>query len=228
MEKNRLYIFTGLVIVAVLVGGFFTYKTFFKKTNYISGDSLITDQKKISFVDETKDSNQQSTTTPQTNVVSLLQSIPFVDSTLNFSINLPVGWSVSNRTSLDETQTVTFTNPKIAGAKIDVTRIERNVEMEKKIKEMSEDVVLLLLADDLSVAMEMSTRVIKKIDINGKNYFQLSGVYAGKTSQREVTQNVYFALTPEAHYRIGVDVYTDVWAKEKDAIMQSVDSLFLK
>lgn len=211
-------------MLVLATAGFFVYKD-------LSKTKLPENTKQISFVDETKNPKAPEITDKTQKTVPLIQSVPYVDLLSKFSINLPTGWSILSKENTETTSKISFSNPSakdVPSAKITVERLERNAGMNKNIKEMGEDAVLLLLADDLGVSLGLTKPSIKKISINGVNYFQLSGVYVGQASKKEVTQNVYFALTPDAHYRIGVDAYTDVWVKDKDAILQSINSLFLK
>ncbi len=235
MEKiQKKLVIKVIFLIALILIGFFAYKNLHKKTGgESSGIKLPENTKQISFVDETKKPKavENESQTKTSNVTPLIQSVPYVDTVSKFSINLPTGWSVLGKENSEKTSKVSFSDVSIKNApnaKIMVERIERDKEMDKKIQEMGADMVLLLLADDLSVSLGLTNTSIKKISINNRDFFYLSGTYVGQTSKKEVTQSAYFALTPDAHYRIGVDAYTDVWIKNKDAILKSIDSLFLQ
>lgn len=157
--------------------------------------------------------------------VSLVQPVPYIDKIARFSLNLPNGWSESDKKVSSTTSNIWFKN---ASSSIVLTRHIRTAETEKNISNLGPGGLIDGIVNSIVSGLNQYNLVsTKSMSINGVPYRQVISTYVGVKSKKQATQYLYVTLAKDAYYLIGIDVYSDVWEKEKDAIMQSINTLKL-
>lgn len=158
-------------------------------------------------------------------VVSLVQPVPYVDQTAKFSLNLPKGWSENDKKISSTTSNTWFAG---ASSTMVVTRHARTAETEALLTKLGPGGLIDTIVNNIVSGLNQYNLVsTKSMSVNGVPYRQVISTYVGVKSKKQATQYLYVTLAKDAYYLIGIDVYSDVWEKNKDAIMQSVNTLKL-
>ncbi|MES3031555.1 MAG: hypothetical protein V4697_04065 [Patescibacteria group bacterium] len=158
--------------------------------------------------------------------VSLLDATPYINNDFKFSLFLPKGWKqTASSPSTAPKSTTVFSN---GSSTIVVKKFPRTLESAKAISFMGENEFKKFIADGLREEISgYQVIATSTVNIQGREYYKVIGSYTGKQSQKQVTQHVYVGLTEESYYVIGVDVYNELWAVNKDAISASLSTLKL-
>ncbi len=218
---NKKYILAGVLVVGIIV--------------VISTISLR-EKKDIS---QNTNSDFTASTTLSTPVVStssvvikkeILEKDAYKDISGKFSITLPKDWAVLDTIRATTTTYVWFHNPSglkdITNMKIVIERFARDDKANALIEKMGVDAFQERLIDTVKLSSHNYNLVsegYKKID--GKTFREVIGKYIGMKTQKEVIQYVYVTTTKDSYYLIASDVYSQMWDTQKEAILQSLNSL---
>lgn len=159
---------------------------------------------------------------PLAQKTSLLQGTPYTDASSKFSIYLPLQWSLKAKSNSTSTSDSVFSN---GASTMTVKRFPRTDQVEQVVSSRGSDAFLSIVADNLKTEISgYSVTATSSVVINGQKYYKVSGKYVGQSSKKEVIQYIYLALSKDAYYLVGFDIYSDAWAQAKDALLESVST----
>lgn len=161
-------------------------------------------------------------TAPKT---SLLQASPYRDSVAKFSISLPKDWVVQDKTYSTTTASIRFGGNS---STIVVDKHSRSAEVERVLKQLGPGGLIDTIVNGIVSGFNQYALVLtESISINGVPFRKVVSTYVGMNSKKQATHHLYVTLTDDAYYFIGIDAYSDIWDKNKDAILQSVNTFTL-
>ncbi len=153
----------------------------------------------------------------------------YEDKEIGFSIDLPKGWEVASKEISDTVSSTwfkesSFGNASTTSFQFAVERFKRTPDMNKIIDKFGTGPFVQGLIESLWVDLGLDIKKNETVKIGNKTFVHIYSTYVGKGSKKEVTQHMYFVFTDLYYYRIGVDVYTDDWAKVGENILKSVQT----
>lgn len=211
---NKKYIVIGIVVI-IIVGIVISLGN--KKTEIVTDTGMSTSTPKETI----------STSTPEVKEVkvSLLESKPYINNDSKFSLYLPKGWKLLDKSSSETESNDFFTN---GSSTLVVKRYIRGEASEKAIAFMGEEEFHAFLADQLKEDIKGYAPVsTSTVMINGVKYYKVIGGYTGGGTKKPVTHYAYITVLKDSYYIIGADVYTELWATTKDSLLGSISTLKL-
>jgi hypothetical protein len=151
----------------------------------------------------------------------------YVDTEIGFSIELPPGFAVADKLNTATTSSTWFQNASTTATSSVQVVVERFVispELEKLVTQMGPGPVTQGLIENLWVDLGLNILTNERVTIGGVPFVHVHSTYVGKGTKKEVTQHMYFVFAPDYYYRLGVDVYSDEWEQNKEAILKAVNT----
>lgn len=153
----------------------------------------------------------------------------YEDKEIGFSIDLPKGWEVASKEVSNTVSSTWFnvassSNASVPSVQFAVERFKRTPDMNKIIGNFGTGPFVQGLIESLWVDLGLDIKKNESVKIGDKSFVHIYSTYVGKGTKKEVTQHMYFIFTDLYYYRIGVDVYTDDWAKIGEEILKSVQT----
>jgi hypothetical protein len=156
-----------------------------------------------------------------------IKTTAYIDQEIGFSIELPEGFAVADKLNTATTSSMWFQNASTTATSSVQLVVERFVispELEKLVKQMGPGPVTQGLIENLWVDLGLNIIANERVTIGGVPFIHVHSTYIGKGSKKEVTQHMYFVFAPDYYYRLGVDVYSEEWEQNKEAILKAVDT----
>lgn len=214
--NKKIVILTGIIIVIIIISllgsmALFDDKNLDEKNSILKADSYVA-EKATSTIKSNKNT-------------SLLQQSLYTDIDSRFSIHLPSGWSLSGKENSTTTITSRFSN---ASSTMFVSKYPRSKEIEGVIEKLGPGGLLDIIVNNIASGLNQYKLIsTQSTNINGTTYRQVISTYVGIKTKKQITQYIYLTLQKDSYYLIGIDVYSDIWDKNKEPILESMNSFKL-
>lgn len=166
------------------------------------------------------------------NFYNTKNNIEYVDSVSGYSIILPEKWIVKESDISTSTSNTWFYDSSDLrtdnSIRMSVSKFQRTDKMNEVISNFGTSTFVEAIVNGLRSDSNLySTVSTSSIRSNGKEFYQTISKYTGSKSKKEVIQYIHLILIGKAYYLIGVDSYTDVWEKNKEKLLNSVQTFKL-